>query len=93
VEVQATVKVKQKKAKVWQPSVDVEVGLSSACRMQVNTPPSLHLGGNLCAQALKPKALKIHSQLAELYPNPPIPLDHGSDFQLLCAVLLSAQVL
>lgn len=29
--------------------------------------------------------------LEELYPKPPIPLDHESAFQLLCAVLLSAQ--
>jgi hypothetical protein len=38
------------------------------------------------------KAARIQQQLAELYPNPPIPLDHKSTFQLLCAVLLSAQV-
>lgn len=40
---------------------------------------------------LQPKALAIAEQLNKLYPNPPIPLDHGSDFQLLCAVVLSAQ--
>ena len=30
--------------------------------------------------------------LGRLYPNPPIPLDHADKFQLLCSVLLSAQV-
>jgi endonuclease-3 len=40
---------------------------------------------------LKPKALEIASKLQMLYPNPPIPLNHGSPFQLLCAVVLSAQ--
>ncbi|KAI3436078.1 hypothetical protein D9Q98_002136 [Chlorella vulgaris] len=41
--------------------------------------------------ALQYKAGRIAELLARLYPNPPIPLDHGSTFQLLCAVLLSAQ--
>jgi len=40
---------------------------------------------------LKHKATKIGSQLAILYPNPPIPLDHDSPFTLLIAVMLSAQ--
>jgi len=29
--------------------------------------------------------------LAEMYPDPPVPLDHASPFQLLVAVLMSAQ--
>ena len=33
----------------------------------------------------------IISELEKLYPNPPIPLDHYSEFTLLIAVLLSAQ--
>ena len=33
----------------------------------------------------------IQMRLAELYPQPPIPLDHGDPFTLLIAVLLSAQ--
>ena len=33
----------------------------------------------------------IQKRLAELYPNPPIPLDHVDSFTLLIAVLLSAQ--
>jgi len=33
----------------------------------------------------------IISKLEELYPNPPIPLDHYSPYTLLIAVLLSAQ--
>ena len=40
----------------------------------------------------KPERAKFISQkLAELYPNPPIPLDHTDSFTLLVAVLLSAQ--
>ena len=41
--------------------------------------------------ALKEKAERITSQLNHLYPNPPIPLYHETGFQLLCAVILSAQ--
>jgi len=41
--------------------------------------------------ALRSKAEKIRKQLDELHPDPPIPLDHESPFQLLCAVVLSAQ--
>jgi endonuclease-3 len=38
------------------------------------------------------KAERIRKQLHELYPPPvAIPLDHASPFQLLCAVVLSAQ--
>jgi endonuclease-3 len=37
------------------------------------------------------KAKRIADQLAALYPAPPIPLHHASAFQLLVAVLLSAQ--
>ncbi|MGF1508309.1 MAG: endonuclease III [Myxococcota bacterium] len=37
------------------------------------------------------KASRILAILEELYPDPPIPLDHGSTFQLLVAVVLSAQ--
>jgi endonuclease-3 len=37
------------------------------------------------------KAERIRSQLAMLYPQPPIPLDHVDPFSLLVAVLLSAQ--
>lgn len=33
----------------------------------------------------------IRIRLAELYPDPPIPLDHSDSFTLLIAVLLSAQ--
>ncbi|KAG2487680.1 hypothetical protein HYH03_013680 [Edaphochlamys debaryana] len=40
---------------------------------------------------LKAKALTIQRQLDSLYPDPPIPLHHGSTFQLLVAVMLSAQ--
>lgn len=42
-------------------------------------------------QAQLDKALKIVQQLQQLYPNPPIPLDHSNTFQLLVAVMLSAQ--
>lgn len=37
------------------------------------------------------KAERIRLQLAELYPAPPIPLDHSDPFTLLVAVLMSAQ--
>ncbi|MDC3080282.1 endonuclease III [Rhodospirillaceae bacterium] len=37
------------------------------------------------------RAKFIQQRLNELYPNPPIPLEHQSYFQLLVAVLLSAQ--
>ncbi len=37
------------------------------------------------------KAQKIQQILAEIYPLPPIPLDHEDPFTLLVAVLLSAQ--
>jgi endonuclease-3 len=37
------------------------------------------------------KAARIRAQLKELYPDPPIPLDHADAFTLLIAVLLSAQ--
>ena len=33
----------------------------------------------------------IQRRLEELYPNPPVPLDHHDPFTLLIAVLLSAQ--
>ena len=37
------------------------------------------------------RALHIRRRLSELYPTPPIPLDHRDPFTLLIAVLLSAQ--
>lgn len=37
------------------------------------------------------RAALIQARLAELYPDPPIPLDHTDAFTLLVAVLLSAQ--
>jgi len=37
------------------------------------------------------KAARILEQLEELYPDPPVPLDHFDTFSLLVAVLLSAQ--
>lgn len=37
------------------------------------------------------RAQLIREQLAELYPDPPIPLNHSNPFTLLVAVLLSAQ--
>ena len=39
----------------------------------------------------KEKADFIVKTLAQLYPNPPIPLDHKDAYTLLIAVLLSAQ--
>ncbi len=40
---------------------------------------------------LADKALRIGEQLDELYPAPPVPLDHVDPYTLLVAVLLSAQ--
>ncbi len=37
------------------------------------------------------RAAYVHKRLAELYPNPPVPLDHKDPYTLLVAVLLSAQ--
>ncbi len=37
------------------------------------------------------RCLHISARLAELYPDPPIPLDHRDPYTLLIAVLLSAQ--
>ncbi len=37
------------------------------------------------------KAVRIQQTLETLYPRPPIPLDHADAFQLLVAVVLSAQ--
>lgn len=37
------------------------------------------------------KALRIAVMLEEFYPETPVPLDHENDFQLLVAVLMSAQ--
>lgn len=37
------------------------------------------------------RAALVLRRLGELYPDPPIPLDHRDDFTLLVAVLLSAQ--
>lgn len=39
----------------------------------------------------KEKAERIQSMLKELYPETPVPLDHDTPFQLLVAVLMSAQ--
>lgn len=43
------------------------------------------------AMRKKERAERIRVRLAELYPDPPIPLDHFDHFSLLVAVLLSAQ--
>ena len=37
------------------------------------------------------RAAFVRKRLGELYPNPPVPLDHEDPFTLLIAVLLSAQ--
>ncbi len=39
----------------------------------------------------KEKAERIQTMLEELYPETPVPLDHDTPFQLLIAVLMSAQ--
>ena len=37
------------------------------------------------------KAIRIVAMLEELYPETPVPLDHTNTFELLVAVLMSAQ--
>jgi endonuclease III len=52
------------------------------------------LEGSSVALRLRRKADKakyIEARLSELYPDPPVPLDHRDPFTLLIAVLLSAQ--
>ena len=39
----------------------------------------------------KEKAVYVMSELTKIYPETPIPLDHGDAYTLLIAVLLSAQ--
>ena len=39
----------------------------------------------------KERGTYVSRRLDELYPNPPIPLDHKDEYTLLLAVLLSAQ--
>ena len=39
----------------------------------------------------KEKAERIHKMLEDMYPEIPVPLDHETPFQLLIAVLMSAQ--
>ena len=43
------------------------------------------------AMLKKERAAHVLRRLTELYPDPPIPLDHRDNFTLLVAVLLSAQ--
>ena len=47
--------------------------------------------GKLLLMKRSEKAARIRAQLVELYPDPPITLDHTDAFTLLIAVLLSAQ--
>jgi hypothetical protein len=61
-------------------------GKSPAKRTPKKQPPAI-----VPDAPLLEKAAKIAAQLQLLYPSPPIPLTHSSPFQLLCAVMLSAQ--
>ncbi len=45
----------------------------------------------LTGDALIERALRVAQVLDELYPNPPIPLDHSDPFTMLVATALSAQ--
>ena len=47
-------------------------------------------GSSGCIEEVE-KAEKIAAMLEELYPETPVPLDHENTFQLLIAVLMSAQ--
>lgn len=46
----------------------------------------------LTSLELQSKALRIAGQLDELYPNPVVPLDNTTTYQLLVACMLSARV-
>ncbi|MDB4972971.1 MAG: endonuclease [Myxococcaceae bacterium] len=50
-------------------------------------PDALQIG----AMNKRDKAERIRAQLDQLYPAPPVPLDHADAFSLLVAVMLSAQ--
>jgi hypothetical protein len=69
----------------------------SSITMSANGTPLKKATPKKAATAVTPtpellqKAQRIAEQLNELYPSPPIPLDHSSTFQLLVAVILSAQ--
>ena len=61
-----------------------------------SVPPArkLALGGScIFAEGMtkKERANFVSGRLDELYPDPPIPLDHKDEYTLLVAVLLSAQ--
>lgn len=47
--------------------------------------------GKIAAENIAAKVLRIRSVLDDLYPDPPIPLDHKDAFTLLVSVVLSAQ--
>ena len=49
------------------------------------------LGKDRCNLSKRQRAEIIQQRLAELYPDPAIPLDHRDPYTLLVAVLLSAQ--
>lgn len=65
------------------------VAAKSMKKVVVDKPVSINVRTN--EAILRPKAAEIAKRLSLLYPNPPIPLHHESGFQLLCAVVLSAQ--
>lgn len=55
------------------------------------SPPAKFAMGNQENMKLKERAAVVLARLEELYPDPPIPLDHRDPFTLLVSVLLSAQ--
>ena len=63
------------------------------CRGQVRPIPCARAPRNVSWPAMTraEKAERIHQFLEELYPDPPVPLDHADPYTLLIAVLLSAQ--
>jgi hypothetical protein len=69
----------------------------SASPLAMTLPSSDYVSSSTATQqvhlsGLQAKALRIWAQLDQLYPDPAIPLHHSSSFQLLVAVVLSAQV-
>eukprot|EP00741_Cyanophora_paradoxa_P025383 tig00000378_g24502.t1 len=67
-------------------------GVRSFSLTPKKSPPKKELAAKIkLTPALKEKAQLVMQKLDELYPAPPIPLEHRDGFQLLCAVVLSAQ--
>ncbi len=66
-------------------------GCGRGWRISGRVPLGMRTLGGMVRLGKREKARRIQGLLDELYPAPPIPLDHRDPFTLLVAVLLSAQ--